>query len=414
MTLLVVAACGRSPLDPELGDDGGTRGPDPTPSDDSDEPMPRVDVPPPELACEAQGGRFVQAREPWVLQSHIADYPPAYGLVPGDDAMLALWRGPFLGTDPTPNLLGLRVSYDGAPLGEVAPLWDRPVTTEPAVHRGEGDGFLVTYCGRFDAEDRAASQVIDAAGAVLVGEEERDRNGSCGAARPEGVWTGQVYLFAWVDNSSGELVTDVADPALVSKLDWPETIASGDLSSPPRMAVGAFAVLLVAGEDDGDVRAYEFSLDGRYTQSQPISLPSGTARGPVAVGVDDEGSFTILLAGGDGGLWVTRRVGDDIDAPVLMEGADARYSDLLLVQRPGGLLVVAEANDEEGNTWIETIATDGHGQPTAIERVIGGQPALFEARPAVAVQGSGAWVLYAAGYDDDTFDVRLVELGCMR
>lgn len=406
MTLLLVAACGRSPLDLELDDDGGsTRGTD---------PLPRIDMPPPEASCDAQGGRFVQVGEPWVLQSHIADYPPTYGLVPGDDAMLALWRGPFLGTDPMPNLLGLRVGYDGAPLGEVAPVWDRPVTNEPAVHRGQGDGFLVTYCGRFDTDDRVASQLIDATGAALVGEEERDRNGSCGAARPEGVWTGQVYLFAWVDNSSGELMIDVADATLVSELDWPEAVGYGDLSSPPRMAVGAFAALMVAGEDDGDVRAYELSLDGRYTMSQPISLPSGTARGPLAVGVDDQGSFTILLAGSDGGLFVTRRVGDDIDVPVIMEGADARYSDLLLVQRPGGLLVVAEANDEEGNTWIETIATDGYGQPTAIERVIGGEPALFEARPAVAVQGSGAWVLYTAGYEDDSFDVRLVELGCMR
>lgn len=411
---LVVAACGRSPLDPELvGDGGSTRGTGSLPGDE-DEPAPRIDMPPPELSCEAQGGRFVQVGEPWVLQSHIADYPPAYGLLPGDDAMLAMWRGPFLGTAPMPNLLGLRVSYDGAPLGPIAPVWDRPVTNEPAVHRGQGEGFVVTYCGRFDAEDRAASQVIDASGVVLVGEEERDRNGSCGAARPEGVWTGQVYLFAWVDNSSGELVTDVADATLVSTLEWPETVAEGDLSSPPRMAVGAFAVLMVAGEDDGDVRAYEFGLDGRYTMSQPIPVEPGTTSGPLAVGVDEYGSFTILLAGSEGGLWVAHRVGEEIDAPVPMDGADARYSDLLLVQRPGGLLVVAEANDDAGNTWVETIATDGFGQPTAIERVTGGEPAVFEARPAVAVAGAGAWVLYAAGYADDTFDVRLVELGCMR
>lgn len=61
---------------------------------------------------------------------------------------------------------------------------------------------------------------------------------------------------------------------------------------------------------------------------------------------------------------------------------------------------------------VAWFAIDARGQSVAYEIVDDGLPALYEARPALAVFGDDAWVVYTAGHDDETFDVRLFRLGC--
>jgi hypothetical protein len=409
--VVLATACGRSPLDLDgLAATAATTA-DATSTGTTLEDGTTDAGPPSELDCEAQGGRLPQVGEPWVLQSHIPEYPPAYGVVADREGMLAMWRGPFSGTDPMPNLLGMRVGYDGSVQGMVEPVWDQPVTFEPAVHQADAEGYVVSYCGRFGSQDELTARVIDAMGVDLVA--SSTFGSSCGAARPEGVWTGEAYVFAWVDNVNSDLRLIGADRTLVGV--WFELLEDyGNLSAPPRMAVGPNDVLMVAGAGD-QVRAYPIALDGRWLSSHALPLPDGHDIGPVAVGARSDGAYTIFLADRSlPGLWVMPFRNEEAGTPSRVEGANARYSELLLLQRAGGLLLVTEANDEDGATWIEIIATDERGVPTAIERITGGERALYEARPAAVVYGGGAFVLYMAGHEEGTFDVRLVELGCAR
>jgi hypothetical protein len=309
----------------------------------------------------------------------------------------------------------MRVGYDGVPTSVVEPVWERPVLIEPSVHRAaDAGGHVVTYCGRFDAYDEVTSRVIDATGAELRAETRREPDSNCGAARPEGVWTGQRYLFAWVDNSSNELYVDVADESLWS-VGWERIEPDGNLSCPPRLSVGPTGVLMVAGVSNDAVWAYDLALDGSRQGERSIPLPEGYTPGKVAVGVGSDGGFTIVLADRwNPGLWVTRLVDGTLAMPVPVAGALARYSELLLLQRPGGLLLVTEANYDGGITRVEAIVTDERGEAAEVEPLGGGEPPLWEAGAAAAVHGDGAWVAYYAGFEDGTFDVRLVELGCVR
>lgn len=416
----LASGCGRSPLDLDLGLDGidpvgsgEDEGPD-------DPPLP-LDLPPPELGCEEQGGSITQIGGPWIVQSHIPDYAPAYGLLPGDDDMLAIWRGPFDGSNPMPNFLGAHVGYDGQLRSGVAPVWERPVTQEPAVHRA-AEGWLLSYCGRFGASDEVTSQILDAQGVARSAEVIREPASSCGAARPEGVWTGQVYLFTWTDNSSGQLYLDVADPQLAS-VGWVELSSIGSLSSPPRIAVGATGALLVAGVGD-TVRVYELGLDGRELFTTLIPLPNELWThqrvGQLAVGARSDGGYTIFLADREEpGLYAASFDGGAIGLPLAVEGAAAQYSELLLLRRAGGFLLVTEATDELGGTHIGLIATDERGVTTAIDGLTAETDSVYEARPAAVMHGEDAWILYLSAFEDGPagaggFDVRLAQVGCVR
>ncbi len=407
------AGCGRSPFDlDELGSSAGSGSTSTSPDDHTgDAPLP-LDLPPEARGCEEQGGRLTQVGGPWVLQSHIPDYAPAYALLPGDDEMLAIWRGPFDGSNPMPNFLGAHVGYDGQLRSMTAPVWERPVTQEPAVHRG-AEGWIITYCGRFGAEDEVTSQVLDAQGVSLSAEVVREPPSSCGAARPEGVWTGEVYLFTWTDNSTHQLFLDVADAQLTS-LGALELLPDGNLSSPPRIAVGPTGALLAAGFTNDLVLAFELGLDGKLLDVNPVQLPPEVRPGPLAVGARQDGGYAIFTAHrNEPGLYVTRFEGGVAGEATRVEGADARYGDLLLLHRAGGYLLVAEANDERGATWIGLIATDERGVPTAIDGLTAESDSLFQAQPAAVMHGEDAWVLYLAGFDDG-FDVRLAQVGCVR
>jgi hypothetical protein len=416
---LLVAACGRSPLDLDDVADATTLTTDATPTTNptttdptTTDPPTIPDFPPPERSCEAQGGRFTRSGGPWTLLSHVASHSSPYALLPGDDGLLAIVRGEFLGTDPMPNFLGMRSTFDGQLLSELAPVWERPVLIAPSVHRA-ADGFLVTFCGRFGANDELASQILDAEGQPLATEVVRVPGSHCGAARPEGVWTGQAYLFAFIDNSTMQVLLDVGD-VQTGSLGTTELALEGDLSAPPRIAVGPEAVLLVVGLRDDEVRAFWLAHDGSVLDSYPLALPPDHDVGSLAVGAHPDGSFSVYLAHRDQGLFHTRIAADQESPVTAVEGTKAHFDELLLLHRPGGLLLVSSAYEEDYVNRLWIIPTDDAGTPTSIEVLALGDGVLYEGAPAVAIQGDDAWVLYVSGYEDDTYDVRLTQLGCVR
>jgi hypothetical protein len=414
--LAALAACGPSIRDLDDADDAATTSgsassasSDPSATSDSSTPF---DVPPPELSCEDQHGHFTLLGGPWTLVPQTSYHSPGYALLPDDEGLLAIWRGESIGTDPMPNFLGARASFDGELLSEVAPIWERPVLIEPSVHRAE-EGFLVTFCGRFGYEDELAAQLLDAQGQPLATETLRDPQSHCGAARPEGVWTGQRYLFAWIDNSSMEVLLDVADPTLAS-LGVTTLAQDGDLSAPPRMAVGPESVLLVVGLRDDQVLALSLAHDGTLLDSYPLAVPPDHDVGGLAVGAHPDGSFSVYLAErSDPGLFHSRIDSEGQSPPALVE-ATARFDDPLLVHRPGGLLLVSTAYTDETPERIWIIATDDTGTPTSIETLPTAPGAYYEAAPAVAVHEGDAYVLYTSAYESETYDVRLARLGCAR
>jgi hypothetical protein len=420
--MVLAAACGRSIYDLDAADDAATTSATSSPSTSStpdssatsDSPPPPTDLPPPELSCEAQGGRFTVIGGPWTLLSHVLYHSPGYALIPDDDGMLAIVRGEFFGQDPAPNFLGARVTYDGQLLSEVAPVWDTPVLIEPAVHRA-AEGSLVTFCGRFGFDDLLASQILDGQGNPLATEIIRNPDGHCGAARPEGVWTGEAYLFSWIDNSSMQVLLDVAD-SQTNSLGLTELALEGDLSAPPRMAVGPDAVLLVVGVHDevDEVLAFSLAHDGSILDSYSLALPPDHDVGSLAVGAHPDGSFSVYLAHRDLGLYHSRIDADGQSPSTRIEGATAHFDDLLLLHRPGGLVLVSAAYEDDFVDRIWIIPTDDTGIPTAIEPLEPDPGVYYEAWPAVTMHDGDAWVLYVSAYEDETYDLRLARLGCAR
>lgn len=414
--ILVLAACGPSIRDLDEADGGATTsgGSSSSSSDPSatGESPPTPDLPPPEPSCEDENGHFTLLGGPWTLLPQSTYHHSGFGLLPDDEGLLAIWRGEFIGTDPMPNFLGARASFDGELQADVAPIWERPVLQPPSIHPLE-EGFLVTFCGRFGFEDELAAQILDAQGQPLATETVRHPRGHCGAARPEGVWTGQRFLFTWIDNSSMEVLLDVGDAELAS-LGVTTLAQDGDLSAPPRIAVGHESALLVVGLRDDQVLAVSLAHDGTVLDAYPLALPPDHDVGALAVGAHWDGSFSVYLADrSDRGLFHSRIDADGQSAPTLVDGT-AQFSDPLLVRRPGGHLLVSMAHTYETSERIWIIATDDAGTPTSIETLPAAPSAFYESAPAVAVHGDDAYVLYVSAYEDETYDVRLAHLGCAR
>lgn len=412
----LAASCGRPIVDLDVADGSGSGGSTGSASADDLTTAPSLpDLPPPETSCEAQGGRFGQTGEPWTLLAGLDYHSPAYALLPSGGGLLAIWRGEFFGTDPMPNFLGARTSFDGQLLSGVASIWPTPVLQEPAVHRA-AEGFLVTFCGRFGANDELASRILTAQGEPLSEEIVRLPGTHCGAARPEGVWTGQAYLFAWIDNSTMQTWLDVGDPVTTASLGAVELTPDGDLSAPPRMAVGPERVLLVVGvRFTGQVIAYELAHDGQVLEARSLALPPDYDPGSLAVGAHADGDFSVYLAHRDHGLYHTRISPGELGQtdPTPVEGATAHYDDLLLLHRPGGFVMVSYGYELDFAERIHWLVTDEAGTVTWQGRLATDDDVLYEAWPAVAMHEGEAWVLYVSGHEDETYDLRLARLGCI-
>lgn len=415
--LALAVACGRTPLvggdddvgDDDVGDDGSTGSPDPTSTTTTGPP------PPPPPSCADLGGVPVRDAGPWIIAQR-TERASVIGIGADDDALLSMWLGPFDGSNPAPNALGVTVDHEGTVLTSPTVLWERPVTSH-AIMRPAAQGHLVVYCGRDVAEDFAMSRIVDTFGATTGSEIVRQPAGfGCGAASPDGIWTGAAYHFGWTDNvnTEHEVLLDLADTSAAT------TSASvlapnGSLYAPPRFAVGSDGVVMAAGIDDDALGVWRIDHAGTVVLD-PIVLvaPDDFGIGSTAVGTAADGSTW---------LWIAHRNEDGIRRVVIDAGGDVvvafeplpiptgRYSRLQAEPWRGGAVLTAEAwvSPDSLTSWF---TVDDRGAPVAMEIVDDGLPALYEANTAVAARGDHAWVLYNAGFEDDSTEVRMYRLGC--
>jgi len=135
----------------------------------------------------------------------------AIGGSTSDGIFVAFTLG-FDGSDIRPNFFGRRLDDDGTPVSDLLPLdLANGGHLRATPH---SDGVLLTYCGRFSANDETTRALIGPGGDVRW-ERRAEPDRSCGAWFPQSVFTGERILTSWTDNSSGpvmghELLLDVA------------------------------------------------------------------------------------------------------------------------------------------------------------------------------------------------------------
>jgi hypothetical protein len=409
LLLASMLACGRSPLYAVDEDTGTSSETTIMPSTSS------TTGPPPPPSCIDQGGVPTRDGGPWVIAQGL-ERAGVIGLGASDDALLAVWVGPFLGTDPMPDVFGVTIDHEGVLLGSPQVLWDRPLITHASMHAA-AQGYVVTYCGREGASDETMSRILDITGATIGEELVRAPPGfSCGASAPDGIWTGAAYIFAWTDNAGSdyEVLLDLAD-ADAHTTSSSILVPNGDISSPPRLAVGPSDVVMAAGIGNTQLGIWRIDRGGT-TVSDPIVLdaPDEFSIGEVAVGVAADGSaWAWVVNHNDVGI---RRVVVDAQGNLIVAFEELAipeggYDRLHAEAWPGGAVITADVatGSAEVTAWF---AVDDHGELVAFEVVDDGLPAVFEAHTALAVRGAQAWVLYTAHQDDDNDDVRLYRLGC--
>jgi hypothetical protein len=407
---VLACACGRTELigGADADADGTSVDPSTSVTDTSGPP------PPPPPSCREQGGTIARNGGPWVITDSPSSSSPL-GVVVDETGLFAMWLGPFVGTPPSPNVRGVRVDRNGVVQGEPFVPWERLISLHGTTHAAPG-GALLTYCGRDGTGDLAMSRIVDASGQTIVDEVVRTQLGqSCGAVAPDGVWTGSHHLFAWTDNSGFEfeVTLDVADASLNSQH---ATLLAfdGELTVPPRFAVGAQTVTMIVGLAGDAFAIWRLDLAGEPLMEPAELFSSADLRDPVIAAAPD-GSAWIWLSDGDAeGIVriVVDPTGAVTEAFVPVEVPPARYSELRLEPWPGGAIVVgnAYAPPDEIIAWF---AVDDRGSPIASELVDDGLPSLYEARGVPATDGDQAWVLYRAGFEDDSSELRLFHLGCV-
>lgn len=418
--LALAVACGRTPLvgggDDASGDDGSSTSTSagPTTSPSSTTSTETTGPPPP--SCIDEGGLAIREGGPWILAQG-AERASVIGVGADDDAVLAVWLGPFDGGNPAPNVLGVTTDHDGTPLTAPTVLWETPVISH-ATMRPAAQGHLLTYCGRNGADDFTMSRIVDALGTTIGSESVRQPGGYfCGAAAPDGIWTGSAYAFGWADNANTEqeVLLDLADANAIS-VSSSVLVPNGSLYAPPRFAVGAQGVVMAAGIDNRDLGLWRIDHAGT-TVLDPIVLtpPDDFSIGSTTVGTSADGSTW---------MWIANRNDEGVRRVVLDAGGEVvvafepvpiptgSYTRLMAEPWLGGALVIAEAwiSPDSFTSWF---AVDDRGEIITMEIVDDGVPALYEASPAVAVRGDRAWVLYSAGHEDDSTDVRMYRLACV-
>ncbi len=407
--LALAASCSGPPRDLDHAASGSTS--DATDDATDGDPSDGLDVPAAERACEAEGGHFAQVGGPWVVQDAVPDPPSAMGVLPDGPDLLALWRAPVF---PEANVVARRMSASGAALEPVALDWERPAVGASAVHRA-AEGYVLTYCSHFNSDFRVTSRIIAGDGSVLAPEQERAGSSHCISTRPQGVWTGERYLFLWTDELNGRLVMDIGEPTQAQSTEWIELSPDGNDRSPPRAAVGPGVVAVVAGIRSDQLQVFRFAPDGTAIDSASLDLPVGFSIGPTAIGAAPDGSFSVFVANQVGpGLWrAWLDVTGNATGLVPVDGAWLRYTDLRLLHRPGGLLLITEGSGPQTPSRVGFIATNDVGVPVMIDSISDEQDPGDQTGPAATFMGEDAWVLYTSARSDETYDLRLAQLSCV-
>jgi hypothetical protein len=362
------------------------------------------------------GPTFVASGLTYLARSALAPTP--------DGGFWGLYATSFNGSAPVPNVFRVRLDASGAPTSEPAVLTERNMTQGPRVAPFPG-GFLVSYCGRWGANDRATSGALGLDG-VFVEHGQRSPMGlSCGAGDPDAIWTGERMLFSWATNSSPyDVLVDVADAAGAS-VGGGGLDDGSDLFAMPRFATTPQGRTLLAysrQDEPGTSLLRVRRLDAAGTDAKaPLTLPHPLELGTwseVSLAAQPGRGFLLLSPNRFEKGWIRARFDDDgepLGPPEQVPGFDVQLSIAsTLVARPGaGYVATGDASFEpEPYSFVVTLDDEGDPQDvwsTALDPV---EPIV--GFPALASSGGRIVMLYTSWStnDPDHPELRSMVLGC--
>lgn len=277
----------------------------------------------------------------------------AYASIAANDAgFYFAYSTGFDGSHPETNVFHGSLDTLGTPTVTQQPLTTRNMTNGLRLSRAEG-GFFASYCGRFDFEDRAATAFVGDDSSFSEFGLRPPSNNFCGAGTPDGLWTGQRYLFSWVDNSSFDVRLDIADDSGQSLSSVLLAAEEGDLYSHPRFAKYGDRILVtysIRRSGQSLLRVHRLDPLGAEMDS-PIELsPPSPSLGWVdaQIAAAPSGGF-FLIARSQESLRIEARFDNEgllIDGPSLGPGDPT--SQLVLTADPAGGYVIAGNSSVDG------------------------------------------------------------------
>lgn len=289
----------------------------------------------------------------------------AYGhIVPSAEGFFYAYSTSFDGSNPQPNVFWGTLFTDGYPLQSELTLTNRNMTNGLRLAPANGR-FFASYCGRYGFEDQAATGLIDERGELEEFGVRPPTDNHCGAGTPDGIWTGERYLFAWTDNSVMDVRIDRAGASgqsLSSETLFP---ADGDLYSHPRFAMNGLGRVLLTYSVIVDqtfyLRVHRMNTLGQDAL-EPLTLesPADTNWTDTQIAAEAGGSFLAVSRGASGEPFATRfdAEGELIEGPVFLpEGAWAQHA--LASDPAGGFILARIVNGDTPETVVSRLDSNG-------------------------------------------------------
>ncbi len=284
-------------------------------------------------------------------------------------------RGPIvLGLAAHATERGLLVAWreaGAAPNGYAMLVGEEPfelagghVSEGPRMWPGADGVTVLGFCAGFGGENRAATVHLDAAGSITRPLERREPSDrSCGAAAPEGIFTGQRHLFAWTDNSSGpiqghEMLVETASAAGES-LDWVQLYDEGDLSAPPRWSRNGDNILMVAGVRVDEPRLAIHRYHPLGEQLSSVRMPERWTHVELAPihGLNRQpGSgdgWVAAMRGEEGGALMKINRAGQPERPQFIMDTQSAFRVEALTAYPGGALLLGADIQKRHVIWLD-------------------------------------------------------------
>lgn len=344
------------------------------------------------------------------------------------DGLLAVWRMGFDGSRPQPNAWARRLADDLSPRGEPFVLFETNVPNGFRLAPLDDRRAALAFCGRFGA-DEMGSAFIGSDGDVRVAPARRSPEGfGCGAMHPDVAWSGERAFFSWTNNrgliDTRAVLLDVTDREGESVDARPVSEAGGDLSVPPRFAVGHGRVAMVTGHQPElrvtRLRFVLFDARGRELTRVDLDAPPETRWGSTDVvatrdgwlvvgtdrtSFDDPVGRALVRLDADGAL---------IEGPRLVEPG-WEWSLVELEPRHGGreLLLAGGLESPDGTRGLAVMRLDATGRRVDVWRP---EPpeGLGLSGFDLVVAGERVFFIYPGPAEDsEPNEVVLWELGCV-